>query len=392
MDDSKLAGFATKSESAAEQMQKASAELVMHEVIKERKCTEFEVADDDFREKGVAPEFIPHISELKIPGVKMEWKTDSTMSVVVTLAKYKGASGSGKPKLREGKEFDGVENDFYIYPPETDKIRQMIEANFNVLLIGPAGAGKTELLEKIIKEMGREILPFNMTEETTVDDFVGQISLKENEDGVVETVFTDGPLTQAMREGMVLQLDELDVAEQGILFVLQRVLEGKDLIISKNHGERLHPAKGFAVVATSNTAGRGDQADIYRSRQILDEAFLDRWKGCVRVNYLKQSDEISVLRRRTGISAGHAKTLTKIAYAARAGFGQDIHSTYSLRKSLAVAELVSFGWSLEDAFKIGVVNKCTDEDAAALCEIYQRVAKNKIDLSDRFTGNKESEE
>jgi len=391
MDDKKLAGFATKSESAIDQMRKEEAKLVLHEFIAEVGCTDFEVADDDLREKGLKADVISEITDLTIPGVKLAWVTESTLNVKVTPKSYKGIKGQPTPTLREGKEFDGdADSDFYIYPECTPKVVELIEEGFPVLLIGPAGTGKTDLLERVIKhKLGRKVLPFNMTEETTVDDFIGHISLKDNGDGVMETVFTDGPLTQSMREGLVLQIDELDVAEQGILFVLQRVLEGKDLIVSKNHGERVKAAPGFAVVATSNTAGRGDQADIYRSRQILDEAFLDRWLGVFRINYLSQSDEIKVLRRRTGIGQAQAKSLTKIATAARASFGQDIMTTFSLRKSIATAKLIGKGWTMVDAFKVAVLNKCTDEDAMALAEIYQRIAKDPIDMSDRMGTSEE---
>ena len=386
MDDKSLAGFATKSASAMEQLKMESVRLVIHGIIKDAGCTDFEVMDDDLRDKGIKPDMIADIHEIEVPGVTMEWLSSNSLRIVVDMKKYKGERGKS-PKLREGKEFEGGATDnYYIFPENTEKMVKLIEEGFNILLIGPAGAGKTELLERIIVDrLGRKNLPFNMTGETTVDDFVGQISLRDNGKGVMETVFEGGPLYQAMTEGLVLQIDELDVAEQEILFVMQRVLEGKDLIVSKNHGERVVPAPGFAVVATSNTAGRGDQADIYRGRQILDEAFLDRWLGTFRVGYLPQSDEIKVLRKRTGIGQSVAKTLTKIASACRASFGREILTTFSLRKSIAVAKLLSFGWSFQDAFKIGVLNKCTDEDAAAIAEVFQRIAKDPIDMSDRFS-------
>lgn len=388
--DEKLTAFVNEPEDVLANMLRAEAELIVKEIISDAGVTEVETTVEDLREKGISEDFIPSIPKvLSIEGVNLKWTSEEETTMAISVDKDKYEDGE---KLKVGREFDHVEDDYFIFPKESDIIEHLIKEGHNILLIGPAGSGKTQLLEKIASDrLGRKVLPFNMTEETTTDDLVGQISLKESEKGGVETVFMDGPLTVAMREGWIFQIDELDVAEQGVLFQLQRVLEGNDLILSKKGGERVEPHPDFALVATSNTAGRGDQADIYKARQILDEAFLDRWGAVFRINYISEADEVKVLRRRTGIGQREAKLITKIAKNARTSFGREVLTTFSLRKSIQLAKIMSYGYSMSDAFKIAVTNKSTDEDAEALCEIFQRITGEKIDLSERFMGRNDSQ-
>jgi len=388
--DEKLSEFVNESEDALDVMLKAEAVLIMREIIADSGVTELESTIEDLTEKGISSEIIPDIvDKVEIKGVTLKWTTEEAKTLAISVDKDKYEGGE---KLKVGKEFDHVEGDYFILPTQAPIIEHLIREGHNILLIGPAGCGKTQMLEIIAKDkLGRKVLPFNMTEETTTDDLVGQISLKESKNGGVETVFNDGPLTLAMRNGWIFQIDELDVAEQGVLFQLQRVLEGKDLILSKNGGEKVEPHEDFALVATSNTAGRGDQADIYKARQILDEAFLDRWGAVFRINYISEVDEIKVLRRRTGLGQREAKLITKIAKNARTSFGREVLTTFSLRKSIQFAQIMSYGYSMVEAFKVAVLNKATDEDAEALSEIFQRITGEKINLSERFMGENTSQ-
>ena len=59
-----------------------------------------------------------------------------------------------------------------------------------------------------------------MNGQTTVGDFVGFWTVKGG-----ETMWVDGVLPTAMREGLWLIVDELDFAEPSILAVLTAVLE-----------------------------------------------------------------------------------------------------------------------------------------------------------------------
>jgi MoxR-like ATPase len=65
---------------------------------------------------------------------------------------------------------------------------------------------------------------------------------------------------------------------------IQGILEGKAYFNKKN-GEVITPAKGFNIIATANTKGRGNEDGKYIAAQILDEAFLERFPITVEQEY-----------------------------------------------------------------------------------------------------------
>lgn len=72
-------------------------------------------------------------------------------------------------------------------------------------------------------------------------------------------VWEDGPLVKAMREGCVLLIDEVNLAEDAVLERLNSVLEpGRTLLLAEKGGpvpEKIVAAEGFRVVATMNPGG-----------------------------------------------------------------------------------------------------------------------------------------
>ena len=75
--------------------------------------------------------------------------------------------------------------------------------------------------------------------------------------------------------GAVLLLDEIDLASNKIL-CLQSILEGKGVFLKKI-GKYIKPAKGFTVIATANTKGKGSDDGRFVGTNVLNEAFLERF-------------------------------------------------------------------------------------------------------------------
>lgn len=160
---------------------------------------------------------------------------------------------------------------------------------FPVFITGLSGNGKTLMVEQVCSQLNRKFVRVNITIETDEDDLVGGFRLQEG-----NTVWHYGPVVEAMKEGAVLLLDEVDLASNRIM-CLQPILEGKPLFIKKIN-EVVQPASGFTVIATANTKGQGDDMGKFTGTNLLNEAFLERFAICLAQNYPPIDVEESILR------------------------------------------------------------------------------------------------
>ena len=142
---------------------------------------------------------------------------------------------------------------------------------FPVFISGHSGNGKTMSIEQACAKAKRKFVCVSMTPETDESDLLGNYVLI---DGSMQ--WRDGPVTTAARQGAVLCIDEIDYGAQN-LSSLQRVLEGKPFMLKKK-GELVVPAEGFTVFATANTKGKGSEDGRYMFTNVLNEAFLERFR------------------------------------------------------------------------------------------------------------------
>ena len=135
---------------------------------------------------------------------------------------------------------------------------------------GLSGNGKTFMVEQACAKVGKEFIRVQINPETDEDDLLGGFRLING-----ETVFSKGPVLQAMENGAILLLDEIDRATNKIM-CLQGILEGKPVLVKKT-GEVIEPANGFNVIATANTKGKGSDDGRFTAASIIDDAFLERF-------------------------------------------------------------------------------------------------------------------
>src|SRR5258708_35937405 len=129
---------------------------------------------------------------------------------------------------------------------------------FRILIIGPPGTGKSTTAIKVTDTKHR----VTMTEGSGVEDLIGMYQLKAG-----ETVWSDGPVTSAMREGAPVLIDEIDHHSTEIGSLLYAVLDDNPQIMLPT-GEAVFAQPGYGVIATTNS-----------NVTALPEAILDRFEA-----------------------------------------------------------------------------------------------------------------
>ena len=161
---------------------------------------------------------------------------------------------------------------------------------YPVFITGLSGNGKTCMIHEVCAKLKRDLVRVNITVETDEDDLLGGFRLVDG-----ETVWQDGPIINAMRNGSVALIDEIDLASHKIM-CLQPVLEGKPIYLKKIN-EVVYPADGFNVVATANTKGKGSDDGRFIATNILNEAFLDRFSVTFYQEYPSIKMEAKILNK-----------------------------------------------------------------------------------------------
>jgi hypothetical protein len=173
-----------------------------------------------------------------------------------------------------------------------DDVLSIVQSNrfFPVFISGHSGNGKTMSIEQACAKAKRKFVCVSMTPETDESDLLGNYVLI---DGNME--WRDGPVTTAARQGAVLCIDEIDYGAQN-LSSLQRVLEGKPFMLKKK-GEVIAPAPGFTVFATANTKGKGSDDGRYMFTNVLNEAFLERFRTTMEQEFPPVKTERKIIEK-----------------------------------------------------------------------------------------------
>lgn len=173
-----------------------------------------------------------------------------------------------------------------------DRIKQLIESKmfFPAYITGLSGNGKTLMIEQACAHLDRKMFRVNITAETEEDDLLGGFRLING-----ETVWSDGPVVRAMKEGAVLLLDEVDLGDEKLM-CLQPVLEGKGVFLKKIN-QFVAPVEGFNVLATANTKGQGSEDGKFVGTNIMNEAFLERFPLTFEQPYPNKRTEKNILKK-----------------------------------------------------------------------------------------------
>jgi len=241
---------------------------------------------------------------------------------------------------------------------------------FPVFISGHSGNGKTMSVEQACAKSKRKFVCVSMTPETDESDLLGNYVLI---DGNME--WRDGPVTTAARQGAVLCIDEIDYGAQN-LSSLQRVLEGKPFMLKKK-GELITPAPGFTVFATANTKGKGSDDGRYMFTNVLNEAFLERFRTTMEQEFPPVKTERKIIEKEL-ISVGRddegfAEKLVTWADVIRKTFADGgCDEVISTRRLVHIVETYGIFGDKMKAITL-CLNRFDDDTKASFIDLYTKV-------------------
>jgi cobaltochelatase CobS len=229
-----------------------------------------------------------------------------------------------------------------------------IAARENTFLVGPAGTGKTTIVEQAAEALGLPFHAENLTAATT------EYVLKGYRDG--SSNYTATPLRTMFQHGGVYLLDEIDNANPNVLGVLNSALSNGFMAfpdgLVRKHDD-------FIAVAAGNTYGNGADAQ-YVGRNPIDAATLDRF-AFFTVG-IDESVEAAMLGAYP-LDADTASTWLKAVRTARANVERyGLRLIVSPRATKGGAALLAQGMDMSKVFAAKVLKGATKDQATKVLE------------------------
>src|SRR6201997_4719014 len=173
-----------------------------------------------------------------------------------------------------------------------------------LVLKGPTGCGKTRFVEAMAYDLGRPLITVACHDDLTTADLVGRFLLRGG-----ETVWVDGPLTRAVREGAICYLDEIVEARQDTPVVLHPLADYRRQLPMERLGVTLDAASGFCLVVSYNPGYQSvlkDLKDSTRQRMVAIE-----------FNFPAADMEEKIVAHEAGIDPARAASLVRLGQAIR---------------------------------------------------------------------------
>lgn len=217
-----------------------------------------------------------------------------------------------------------------------------------LLLKGPTGCGKTRFVAHMAARLGLPLHTVSCHDDLTAADLTGRYLLKGG-----DTVWVDGPLTRAVRDGGLCYLDEVVEARKDVTVVIHPLTDDRRILPLDRTGELLQAPPDFMLVVSYNP---GYQSVLKSLKPSTRQRFL-----AVDFDFPDPETEVTILARESGLARERCTPLVRLANALRDLKGQDLEEGVSTRLLVYCASLMADGVSLDRAVRCAIIEPLTDE-------------------------------
>ncbi len=221
-------------------------------------------------------------------------------------------------------------------------------ARLPVMLKGPTGCGKTRFIEHMAWKLGRPLVTVSCHEDMTASDLVGRLLLDPS-----GTVWSDGPLTLAVRYGAICYLDEIVEARQDTTVVIHALTDDRRVLPLEKKGELVQAHPDFQLVISYNP---GYQSVLKDLKESTKQRFC-----ALDFGYPDPSVETEIVASEAGIDLPLAHQLVQIARRSRNLRGQGLNEGASTRMLIHAGALIREGLALPEACQLALILPITDD-------------------------------
>ena len=227
-----------------------------------------------------------------------------------------------------------------------------------LLIKGPTGCGKTRFVAHMAARLGLPLYTVACHDDLTAADLVGRHLIGEG-----RTMWCDGPLTRAVREGGICYLDELVEARKATTVVLHPLADDLRILPIDRTGELIEAPPSFMLVVSYNP---GYQNLLKGLKPSTRQRFVS-----LRFDFPSAAREESILLGEAACDPQLARQLVSIAQRLRSLKDVDLEEVVSTRLLVYAAKLVKVGLDPVEACRSALVESLTDDQevAEALLEV-----------------------
>lgn len=235
------------------------------------------------------------------------------------------------------------------------------EERLPVLLKGPTGCGKTRFVEHMAhvlyrgdfstidrRNIDNPMYTVACHEDLSATDLVGRYLLSGN-----ETIWQDGPLTQAVKRGSICYLDEIVEARKDSTVLIHSLTDHRRILSIEKKGEILEANENFLLVISYNP---GYQNVLKELKPSTRQRFV-----AIDFDYPTEEKETEILVQESGLDLPLAKELALLGARIRNLKHHGFDEGVSTRLLVYTAQLIDRGVNPIDACGAGICRAVTDD-------------------------------
>lgn len=231
-----------------------------------------------------------------------------------------------------------------------------------LLLKGPTGCGKTRFMQFLAWKLKRPLITVSCHDDLSTSDLVGRFLIRSG-----EAVWTDGPLTMAVRAGAICYLDEIVEARKDTTVVLHPLADDRRELPVEKLGELLLAPPEFMISVSYNPGYQSVLKDLKPSTR---QRFV-----AISFDYPNPRLEAEIVCKEGGVDKNFADSLVKLAGMTRSLKESGLAEGASTRLLIQAGQLVEDGIGVHTACRAAIIEPLSDDPEllAALQEMVSSI-------------------